>query len=66
MSYCVGEAGKSVVLEVPEEKAAVLQEHTEKKEKEKGMEMLYTQINQLCLQSPNKDTLIHYLSQSFQ
>lgn len=33
MSYCVGEAGKSVVLDVPEEKAAVSQEHTEKKEK---------------------------------
>ncbi|XP_022828174.1 pre-mRNA-splicing factor Slu7 [Spodoptera litura] len=35
MSYCVGEAGKSVVLDVSEEKATVSQEHIEKKEKEK-------------------------------
>lgn len=35
MSYCVGEAGKSVVLEVHEEKPAITQEHAEK-EKEKG------------------------------
>uniref|UniRef100_A0A2A4K877 Pre-mRNA-splicing factor SLU7 n=1 Tax=Heliothis virescens TaxID=7102 RepID=A0A2A4K877_HELVI len=32
MSYCVGEAGKSVVLEVSEEKAVTSQEHTDKKE----------------------------------
>ncbi|CAB3254426.1 unnamed protein product [Arctia plantaginis] len=37
MSYCVGEAGKGVVLEVPEEKptAAASHERIEKKEKEK-------------------------------